>query len=161
MHRLLSWCGCLTLVVSCGCAVCASTEDSKFAAYGGLRQRTDMVHGRVASVFDPAPEVIHARNGEQSPRLAPADSVEDSGSTEGQVEPRVPGNGGADPGFDEPDTESVLPQLPNGTIELPELEPNGMPSFDGDPPQALPPDLPGSDRSAGRHPLMGLFDEGF
>ena len=37
-----------------GCAICESPFDDYFAAYGGSRPRSNMVHGRVASVFDPA-----------------------------------------------------------------------------------------------------------
>ncbi len=40
---------------SAGCTMCAQTpEDYSYAAYGGLVQRADMVHGRVGSAFAPA-----------------------------------------------------------------------------------------------------------
>ena len=87
MRRLLSWCGCLTLLVFCGCAMCANPHDCKYAAYGGRRERTDMVHGRVGSVFDPAPEVSGGVSSGQSPQLA----VPEEPAAEGQVEARPPG----------------------------------------------------------------------
>ena len=38
-----------------GCRMCAQTpEDYTYAAYGGLIQRGDMLHGRVGSAFSPA-----------------------------------------------------------------------------------------------------------
>jgi hypothetical protein len=42
-----------------GCAthLCQSDMDHYYAAYGGLRARADMLHGRVGSIFDPAVEV--------------------------------------------------------------------------------------------------------
>ena len=37
-----------------GCTISKGTFDHRFAAYGGLRDRLDRVHGRVGSVLDPA-----------------------------------------------------------------------------------------------------------
>jgi hypothetical protein len=40
---------------SAGCTMCPQTpEDYTYAAYGGLIQRADMMHGRVGSAFAPA-----------------------------------------------------------------------------------------------------------
>ncbi len=40
---------------SVGCTMCAQTpEDYTYAAYGGIVQRADRVHGRVGSAFSPA-----------------------------------------------------------------------------------------------------------
>jgi hypothetical protein len=59
-----------------GCSICASPYDDYYAAYGGLRTRANMVEGRVASLFDPAPEIEHApadtRDLEQLPSVAPS-----------------------------------------------------------------------------------------
>lgn len=57
MLRLLAVFSCLSLVSSFGCSMCASPHDCKFAAYGGLRERADQVHGRVGSILDPANEL--------------------------------------------------------------------------------------------------------
>jgi hypothetical protein len=38
----------------CGCAMCDNVGDEQYGARGGRRARLDMVHGRVASLFDPA-----------------------------------------------------------------------------------------------------------
>ena len=37
-----------------GCSMCCSPFDYDYAAYGGVRQRTDMTYGRVGSRFEPA-----------------------------------------------------------------------------------------------------------
>lgn len=163
MRCLLSWTGALLCavmsVVTNGCAICASPYDDSYAAYGGLRERTDQVHGRVGSVFDPAPEIIHERPQEQSPQLAepPSQPAEDLPPAE---TPPV--------GPDEvrPAPENGLPDIPNGSLELPDLGPE----FESDElpiPNDLPesndmlPDVSGGDRdrSARQHPLHDLFDE--
>jgi hypothetical protein len=157
MRRLLSGSGCLMLIVSSGCAMCANPYDDSYAAYGGRRERTDMVHGRVGSEFDPAPEIIHAAPKEQSPQPAtPEEPIPDRSSTE-----RPEARGFAPEDRSAPDT--TLPESPEGTIELPEYEPDELPSPGPLPlPSDLPPDLPGNDdRSAKRHPLQDLFDEDF
>ncbi len=163
MRCLLSWCGCLTLLMCCGFAMCANSHDCDYAAYGGLRQRTDMVHGRVGSVFDPAPEVSYGVANGQSPQTAipeaAAGEAEDRQSTvpSPSVDSRVP-EGAEQP----PLQEGTDRELPDGTIELPEFGPEDFPSDDLPSPRTLPPDLPGNgDRSARRHPLQGLFDDEF
>jgi hypothetical protein len=165
MGRLLSWSGCLMLLVSSGCAMCANPYDDSYAAYGGRRERTDMVHGRVGSVFDPAPEIIHEVPQEQSPQPATPEPPETPETTETPTPDRpsieAPLELDGLPEEDvEPDTE--LPELPNGTIELPELEPGQMPAPDDLPaPGEVPPDIQDDNRSAKRHPLADLFDEDF
>lgn len=57
MLRLLTVFSCLSLISTLGCSMCASPHDCKFAAYGGLRERADQVHGRVGSILDPANEL--------------------------------------------------------------------------------------------------------
>lgn len=39
---------------SLGCAMCCSTDDPNYGAYGGRWQRHDMSHGRVGSAFNDA-----------------------------------------------------------------------------------------------------------
>ena len=43
-----------------GCAMCASNLDPYYTAYGGKRARADMIHGRVGSIIDPAPETAES-----------------------------------------------------------------------------------------------------
>ena len=163
MRRLLSWCASLTLLVTGGCAVCAHPYDCDYAAYGGLRQRTDMSQGRVASVFDPASEISYETPAEQSP---PASPRPDSEAADGPptLDP-APGVAPESPKpIPSPDTGSPLPELPDGTIELPEpgIIGDGTPMPESGPnPSTLPPDLSGSsDRSAHRHPLRDIFADG-
>lgn len=42
------------LAVSSGCAMCASSDDCTYSAYGGRWQRVDRCCGRVGSVLDAA-----------------------------------------------------------------------------------------------------------
>ncbi len=52
------------LAASTGCSMCAHTpEDYAYAAYGGIIQRADRLHGRVGSAFSPA-EGVPAHEGE-------------------------------------------------------------------------------------------------
>lgn len=52
---------------SAGCTMCPQPpEDYTYAAYGGLIQRADMMHGRVGSAFAPAEgaaEMVHEYEG--------------------------------------------------------------------------------------------------
>jgi hypothetical protein len=171
MRYLLSWCGCLSLLVSGGCAMCAHPYDCWYAAYGGLRQRTDMADGRVGSVFDPAPEVSYAPGKQQSPQPTPAEEPAPAikpPDESGLPTPQAPTTGPTTPlPTTEQRFEEKLPELPEGTLELPEPgpepEPGNLPIPQGDQSpgdSTLPPDLPGSgDRSAARHPLHDLFDD--
>lgn len=149
MSRLLSLTPGLLLMVSWGCALCANPHDCKFAAYGGLRERADMVHGRVGSVIDPASEVSHATAVEQSPMsgdetaeemetpepMAPTpaemplddgtgragDLLPEDSSSEAQPAVEALPQLEAAPRTDLPDIPGS-PNGPAGTIELPELE---------------------------------------
>jgi hypothetical protein len=170
MRSLLSWCGCLLLLSSSGCAICAHPYDAWYAAYGGVRQRTDMAHGRVGSVFDPAPEVSYPSRTQQSRQPTPAEEPErDTVVPEPSVSPgpQPPAEGPTTtpplPATEEP-LQEPLPEPTDGTLELPEPEeePAKLPEpLDESPGQTpLPPDLPGNDdRSARLHPLQDLFDE--
>ena len=163
MRRLLSWCACLTLLATGGCAVCAHPYDCDYAAYGGLRQRTNMAQGRVASVFDPASEISYERPAEQSPPASPGSvgeaadmppTLDPTPDVAPESPPRIPSSG----------TGSPLPEVPDGTIELPDpgFEGDVTPLRDSGPnPSTLPPDLSGNDdRSAHRHPLRDIFADG-
>ena len=149
MTRILALCSVLSLLVCCwGCAVCASPYDCTFGAYGGIRERMDMVHGRVGSVIDPAPEVSHVVPSEQSPEMPEeADDEPDTvdfGDESGSSEDLGPLR----------NDELELPDVPDdeGSIELPELEVDE---------QALPQAGLSKPRNlhAKRHPLHDLFNE--
>ena len=111
-----------------GCAMCESSMDGDFHAYGGSRDRIDRVNGRVGSLFDPAAAVEAVPFVEQT--LPPVDtpagtdgattrrddgSVEDSGVTEDLLEdlkqfgelPPVPGVE-SDSGGDDADSSNGL-----------------------------------------------------
>ena len=58
-------------VVTClGCAMCDSSQDCKYAAYGGVVERLDMVNGRVNSVFNPASVSQMETNAQSSEQAA-------------------------------------------------------------------------------------------
>lgn len=63
MNPRIARVGVLTALLLCtvlpGCVtyMCGSDLDCYYAAYGGRRARADMVHGRVASIIDPAAEM--------------------------------------------------------------------------------------------------------
>jgi hypothetical protein len=164
MRRLLSWCGCLTLLVFSGCAMCANPHDCKYAAYGGRRARADMVHGRVGSVFDPAPEVSQQALMEQSPardtRPLPDGDLREPRRAPQPAAPSDLESLTPRPEPIEPAPDQTVPELPEGTIELPEFGPDDRLPDQLPSPGTLPPDLPGNnDRSARRHPLQGLFED--
>ena len=55
MNRQLITCLLMvSLAALSGCAMCVSSLDSSYSAYGGAWQRIMPNHGRVGSVFDPA-----------------------------------------------------------------------------------------------------------
>ncbi len=172
IRQLLFLGGGLWLLAGSGCAMCANPHDCKFAAYGGLRERTDMVHGRVASVFDPAPEVIQGGPSQQSPTPAPL-------APDGELIPPPDSGGelgnGIRPPADAfpPSAESTerpsqspspnLPELPEGgTIELPDLDldrpPSGPSRSNDDGRERLDEILDEAPHSA-RHPLYDIFSE--
>ncbi|MCA9134889.1 MAG: hypothetical protein KDA45_17090 [Planctomycetales bacterium] len=121
--------------------MCASPHDCKFASYGGVRERTDMVHGRVGSVFDPAPEVIHTAHSRQSPAqptLAEPQAEPGAEATEPDQPAENLPPGLSDQGEERPPGEEP-PELPNGdlpdqplpdangTFELPDVDDDGFP----------------------------------
>jgi len=174
MRQLLAVCGCLTLLGCWGCSMCASPYDCQYAAYGGLRERTDMVHGRVGSVFDPAPEINHAAATRQSPQPTPADEPDGvlgpadgpdgapgpaddvRGDTDTHPPDELPSPADAVPPIRPPGTpDSDLPNLPEGTIELPELNGSEIPGADGNR-NGLPESLP--DAAQDGRPVNSLPD---
>ena len=62
----------VALLVTSGCAICASPGDYEYAAYGGRWQRTDRTNGRVGSVLDPA-----GAQPDSSPRMEPTPALPD------------------------------------------------------------------------------------
>ena len=53
MKTLLSMLAAAALMASAGgCAMCQSSFDDQYAAYGGSQPRADMTYGRVGSRFD-------------------------------------------------------------------------------------------------------------
>lgn len=164
LRHLLALSGCLSLFITCGCAVCASSHDCKYAAYGGIRERADMVRGRVGSVFDPAPEISHVDRSGQSPQRVDPDfdapelwDDEDRDAAAESDEPTVedPDRTETPPSLLPDDDATELPDIPNdgGTIELPEL--------DGETPPPAADDLleTSTERSAWRNPLLDLFPD--
>lgn len=95
MTRHLLVLACLAAVVPAfGCAMCDRCDDYNYGAYGGMRPRDDMQHGRVGSVF------------------APADSVADEVSPPAQTLPRGTPTTGDPPPEMEPAAD--LPETPTG-----------------------------------------------
>lgn len=167
MRQWLVCLGLLSLTTS-GCTTCADPHDCKFAAYGGGRQRTDMVHGRVASVFDPAPEINRFAQDklppyvpEEAPNEADDGALEE-GALESNLDDGSDGTGAPDnSGSGDSRSDSTGNDLPGvdgeGSIELPDLEGDDelpdLPSTEG-----LEDNRPDSLRSARRNPLSDLFD---
>lgn len=47
--------------IQTGCAMCCGTYDEAYAGYGGLYERSDLFHGRVASPFsDPNAAYVYS-----------------------------------------------------------------------------------------------------
>jgi hypothetical protein len=173
MRRLLSVCGYLMLLGCVGCTMCASPFDCQYVAYGGVRERTDMIHGRVGSRFDPAPEINHVRPEQQSPTPAgpqePAAAAPESDGEPGAARPPEtlpsppPGTSPIRPGEATPDAE--LPDVPEGTLELPNGDSplDALPEMpldaapESDSLESLPDDS--DDRSAQRDPWQDVFDD--
>lgn len=70
MRTITALFGCGCLVMSLGCAMCDSSQDCKYAAYGGAIERLDMVNGRVNSILNPA-SISRTEGGSQSQEVAP------------------------------------------------------------------------------------------
>ncbi len=85
MRCVLAFWGCLTLLTTMGCAMCASPYDRSYAAYGGRIQRTDRVHGRVGSILDPGAGTYAAA--EDASMLVPTPADEQVEGEEPSVEP--------------------------------------------------------------------------
>lgn len=126
------------LLLSCsGCAMCASPYDCQYMSYGGLRERTDMVHGRVGSVYNPATEINHVVP--KTVSALPAEEIVQPGDTSptpAKVKPDTAGEKRdpagakrAQPPSSGPGSD--LPDLPQGTMELPDLDADKAPANDG------------------------------
>lgn len=64
MNRQLMTCLLMaSLAALSGCAMCVSSLDSSYSAYGGAWQRIIPNHGRVGSVFDPAGAQVVGEDG--------------------------------------------------------------------------------------------------
>ena len=77
----------LMMVTSLGCAMCDSSLDDQYSAYGGVRDRVDRVNGRVASLFDPAASLDAVVAGDQplEAEAAPDTGEKDDASSNGGV----------------------------------------------------------------------------
>jgi hypothetical protein len=169
--------GCLLLIKSLGCALCANPHDCKYAAYGGLRERTDYVHGRIGSVIDPAPEVVFAQPAEGVPAPSvpdvaplrspwPVPDADRQPSTPPDRPSPPPDAGVAPPDQAVPVPEDTLPELEEGDrIELPDLPENGPLDAQPQPNLAEPgvddavSDPDNDARSAARHPMHEIFGD--
>jgi hypothetical protein len=148
MRRVLWFFAGLSLLSTVGCAICASPHDCKYAAYGGLRERTDHVNGRVASVIDPASEINRAAWSGQSGHHAhplPAEAgAAHPGVHAGEI-PETPEAKAPDTSLpDAPPSivpEEVQPPRAPGSVAPPMELPEGPQPSDG---QVLP-ELPGED----------------
>jgi len=123
--------GIAVLVASlAGCAsMCDSSLDCDFHAFGGMRDRQDRVHGRVASLFDPAAALASTvppmeglprfgDDGLDSPETGDG-SVDDSGLTDELLNeldkydelPEVPGVNGSN-------SPTPAPGLPDSLLDI-------------------------------------------
>ena len=77
----------LMMVTSLGCAMCDSSLDDQYSAYGGVRDRTDRINGRVASLFDPAAslDAVAAVNQPLEAEAETDSDVKDESSSNGGV----------------------------------------------------------------------------
>ncbi len=135
MRRVMWFFAGLSLLSGFGCAMCASPHDCKYAAYGGIRERTNHARGRVGSIIDPALEINRvpppgqpepaeadtlpapsdSPSGEELPQVAPQDTPEDPNGSPSDVAPPME----LPEGPDSPDG-GELPGVPEGdSIELP------------------------------------------
>ena len=166
MARMLAiYCSLLSLTTM-GCALCASPHDCKYAAYGGSVARTDLVHGRVGSIIDPAP--VHRVAGETDSDQITPEQLDDATAdpyAEETPTPADPGerpgdsgvDGGDESGATVPDDTSPLdlPELPDGDggFDLPEID-------DPTPPGDVEAGLPTlAEPHVAANPLHDLFDD--
>ena len=123
------------LVSSLGCAMCDSSLDTNYAAFGGLFERTDQ-HGRIGSTFSPhQPTVgrigsITPVDPEVSAHDRPRDLSEDNGIPSDPMEGTPQDNSGFGPSDDSPgnneipdfnsgDFEDLLDEIPGGETDVP------------------------------------------
>jgi len=157
MSRIPNLWPCLLLLECLGCAMCANPHDCKYAAYGGYRERADMVHGRVGSVIDPALEVSHATSVEQSPTetsdklVVPPDGVMEPTPAEPTETLPSPNEDLTAPWQDQ---ESMPDSLPDA---LPEAGPEAFPD-DGGIPTPSDSDLPELPENSGTIELPEFVD---
>ena len=120
-------CGCL--VMSLGCAMCDSSQDCKYAAYGGTIERLDMVNGRVNSILNPASVARVDGNGQQQnlesaePAPTPAQSEQDEDLTSDI--PSEDESGEPRTGSSPLDELNKLPRSENSAQEQLDSIPNG------------------------------------
>ena len=100
VKRLLLMAMALLTIAGSGCAVCSNTYDCYYPAYGGIRPRGNMTHGRVGSVFNDASAHAGAATGPEA-ALGPSGGPE--------LLPALP-NGAANPGF----ADEIFNPLPAG-----------------------------------------------
>ncbi|MCA9152251.1 MAG: hypothetical protein KDA92_23275 [Planctomycetales bacterium] len=144
MRHLFLRFGWLVLISASGCAMCASPYDCTYVSYGGIRERVDMVHGRVGSMYAPAEEINHATH---TPAVLEESVPPGDDSSTDDAEATAPDNESPPPTERRSPTHG-LPEPPQGTLELPDIDggvPGDLPNgSDGDALDALP------DREAAR-----------
>ncbi len=116
----------LPLLTLCGCAMCQDCFDEYYAAYGGRRPRTDMVHGRVGSIIDPATEAdVRAEIGIETPRTIESPLQPRPLDASGSHLPAEPSEADAEPteAADTPTEATDVPteasQVPTDAAEMP------------------------------------------
>lgn len=135
MRRSAWLIACLSLFVCKACTLCANPHDCKYAGYGGVRERVDLVHGRVGSVFDPALEISHVAASRQSPQEPVlADPIDRDGA---DPELSTPDQSMPDPSTPAQPTPDVAPptrrpEPPAAEVPLPENGSIELPDFDDD-----------------------------
>lgn len=140
MRRVMGFFAGLSLLSAFGCAMCASPHDCKYAAYGGIRERTNHARGRVGSILDPALEINRvpppgqpepmgadllpdpaAPDVDEQPEQGPDPATDDPNRSPSDVTPPVELPEGPE-GSEGPDG-GTLPEIPDGdSIELPDTD---------------------------------------
>lgn len=128
MRCALAVVGCLALLATTGCSMCASPYDCSYAAYGGRIQRVDRVHGRVGSILDPSAGQLGAAPG--TSMLVPASTDEQVFGEPSPMEPQAWDSIQAEGDWPSPQQPAdVIPwqpdrEMPSGTwTEEPSPEP--------------------------------------
>ncbi len=153
-RRLLAMTLLLGLCCASGCAMCCRTYDEAYAAYGGCRQRADMVHGRVGSAkYDPSTSagavatdsgktyVAHTATDGTTVFVAADGSVLDEDSMQGYDaipgtyampgEYATPGNYGVPGGYEVPGGYVVEGNGASGNVDRQIIEQGGFTIVDG------------------------------